>query len=365
MKTKIILTTVLSSMISMAAFSQEFDDMYFNSKDRAKLNEGKISADIGIARNTQAANQQQVNTRINPTDSYSARNINPEYSSQIDATTANSANDNYFVADYQPSGVNQNLSNCNCNSGTYYNPYYGNNAFNNPYYYGNMGGFGSPYGSYYPSYYGSPYSAFSPGLSMSLGYGWGGYSPGFYSGLGYGYGSYGNFWNPYSYYGSPWGYNSYYYPRQVIVVNGDNGGRNVVYQKRASRSSSLNNNVNNNYVRPSTNGSISGTSRSTVSGVGGRTRTSQPEYYDRGWKRNQDTNPSRGYWSNTNSNSGNTRSDFNWGGNSGGRSSGGFSNQPSRGSFNSGGSFNGGGSRMGGSPGGGSSGGSHTRGRNN
>lgn len=362
---KQILTITFGCFIAFVAYSQEFDDMYFNSKDRAKVNEGKISADLGFAK--KSGEIREANAPINPTDSYSARNINPEYSTQLNSETSPVVEDNYFIQDFRPTGVNQNLSNCNCESGSYYNPYYGNgnNAWNNPYY-GNMGGFGGPYSSYYSSPWGYPsYGGFNSGLSMSMGYGWGGYNPGLYSALGYGYGS--NFWNPYS---NPWrngyygGYSGSYYPGQVIIINnGDTGGTRVSYSKRSSRSSSINNTVENSRP-PSSMANVNNTGRSTINS--GRTRSASPEYYDSGWKRTQNANNNtvRDYWNNSNSGGTNssTRSVFDRNNsNSGGRQgSSGFST-PTRSSFGSGG-VNSGGSRSGSS---GSSSGSKTRGRGN
>ena len=346
-----LLTLILGCFIAFVAIGQELDDMYFNSKDRAKTNAIKIKADLGLAGSNSKTTE--ANLPINPTDSYSARNINPEYASQLNTDVSPEIDDSYFPQDFQPKGVNQNLSNCNCSSGSYYNPYYGNSAFNNPYY-GYNNGFGSPYGSFYPSYGG-----YGSGLSMSLGYGWGGFNPGYYGGMGYGYGSNfgGNFWNPYS---NPWGggyYNSYY-PGQVIVINnGDGAGRKVAYTKRSSRSSNFNNYIND--TRSNSIGNVNGNSRSNVSS--GRSRTVTPEYYDRSWKRNQNMSPVRGYQSSFNSGNNSTRSSFNSNTNTGGRSNTGYI-APSRNSFKSG--TSGGGSRSSGSSGS-SSGGTKTRGRNN
>lgn len=351
--TGLFLTIVAAGLASLASHAQENDDMYFNSKDRAKLNEKKISADLGLGRKNNAGPQKTI--PINPTDSYSARNVNPEYSAQLKEGSAPVIEDNYFIADYQPKSVNQNLSNCNCSSGSFYNPYYGNSAFNNPYY-GYSSGFGSPWSNYYSSPWGNPYSSFNSGWNMSLGYGWGNMNPMWYNSLGYGYGS---FWN--SYY-NPWQSNYWggYYPGQVVVIRNSDYARPYVQSKRVSRSSTLNNNVE--YSRSgSTTVAGTGTSRSSVSG--GRTRTN-PEYYDRSWKRNQEPGTTRSYWSNSNSSgsSNGSRSYSNWNNTGGRQGSSGFST-PSRSTFNSGGSFSGG-SRSGSSSGG-SSGGSRSRGRNN
>lgn len=350
-----VLLMILGCFVAGTAFGQEFDDMYFNSKDRAKINERKITADLGLTK--KSGDIAEANAPINPSDSYSARNINPEYASQLNSGTQPVLEDNYFIQDFQPTGVNKNISNCNCGPGTYYNPYFGN-AWNNPYY-GYMDGFGSPYSSFYPSTWGYPsYGGFNSGLSMSMGYGWGSYNPGFYGGMGYG--SYaGNFWNPYR---SPWGYYGYrsYYPGQVIIINnGDSNGPRVSYSKRSARSSSINHAVDNS--RPSSVGVVN-TGRTSLTNSG-RSRTTTPEYYDRGWKRNSDVNTTRSYWGNTNTgNNSNTRSVFDRSNSNfnGRQNSSGFST-PSRSSFNTGG-VNSGGSRSGST---GGSSGAKTRGRNN
>lgn len=358
--TRRFLTLILGCFVAMVALGQELDDMYFNSKDRSKVNKGKITADLGLSKNNNKA--AEANTPINPTDSYSARNVNPEYSAQLDNGSLPIIEDNYFIPDFQPTGINQNLSNCNCGSGSFYNPYYGNSAFNNPYY-GYTGGFGSPYSNYYPSAWGNPYGGYGSGLNMSLGYGWGGFNPGYYGGMGYGLGGYANnFWNPYNSWGG--GYYNSYYPGQVIVINNSDAyGRKVSYAKRSSRSSTINHDVDNS--RYNSGSTVVGNSRTNLSRTnlnGGRSRSTAPEYYDRSWKRNQNDAPTRGYWNNTNTNSNTTRSRFGEPNtNPGGRTSSGYT-APSRSSFNSG--TTSGGSRSSGSSGS-SSGGSKTRGRNN
>src|SRR5271154_6576369 len=119
MKNKSGILIAVSLMASVAAYSQsETDDMYFNSKDRAKTQDVKpqsfarASSRQDDARFNSTPNQ--ASSVINPTDSYSARGENPEYASR--ANTQNSASDaQYFVPNYQPTGVNQNLLSSNCN----------------------------------------------------------------------------------------------------------------------------------------------------------------------------------------------------------------------------------------------------------
>ena len=88
MKTKITLLTLLG-MISTLGFSQnvEYDDMYFNKKDREKLRESTLVSNktANVERvNTSATKSEQID-RFNPTDSYSARNVNPDF---VDNQTA-------------------------------------------------------------------------------------------------------------------------------------------------------------------------------------------------------------------------------------------------------------------------------------
>ncbi len=386
MKTKYALMSGLVMLLATAAFAQvEYDDMYFNSKDRAKLNASK---EVILARQYEEEDKTIVKTSpINPTDSYSGRSVNPEYTNRLKVNSNPSASaSQYFISGYQPANVNKNVASNNCNCGnSMYNPYYGGYSMN-PYYngmYGNsMYGFASPYSSFYSpwgmSMMGS--SFYRPGFSSMFGYGLGG----MYGGMGYGFGnSWGNPWNygygssfynsfGYGGYGMPYygygGYISNYYGNNGMVVSGGDYN-NTVYGKRSSRSSDTNNLIDRSrpesaYTR---NGRTVATGRS-------RSDNSQSQYYDRGWKRDPSINSSRSMWSDNSGSTSGSRSAWsngssssgrvsssnnnNWGGNSNSRSS--FN------SFGSGGSSFGGGSRSGGSSfggGGGSSGGGHSRGR--
>lgn len=385
MKTKVVIGC-MTCLVSFSAWSQqgEMDDLYFNSRDRAKLNEKQAAAEIATYRKVEEQNK--ANATINPTDSYSARNINPEYSTQsnVDNTADQAADDSYFVSDYQPTGVNQNLSK---SSGYYnnYNPY--SSAYSNPYYGNYASGF-SPYGMYGSMY--NPYSAFSPyssfgypyggfyqpGLSMSMGYGFGGFYPGLYSSMAYGMGAYGfnSLWNPYygygsGYYGMGGGY--YGYPSVVVVNNGDNGS--TVHGRRPMRSSSVNNVVDNTRQTVGYTRNDGRTSSSGRTATSGRTSSNaSPAYYQSNWRRT--TQPSSvttrsSFWNNVNNNAGvnpqrNTtnRSNFNnWGNQVQQQRS--FDNMSNRPQFGGGsmGGFSGG--SRGHSSGGGGGGG--TRGRNN
>lgn len=361
MKAKLIIISIVGYLFSFAAYSQvETDDMYFKASDRAKLNQGKVTAE-NVMTPKKLAEASEVNQPINPTDSYSARNINPEYSAQLNENESVVSEDNYFTPDFQPRAVNQNISNCNCGQGSFYNPYNGVNrfnSFNSPYYnpYGYPGGFNS-FNSF--SSFGYPYSGFNSGFGLSTGFGWGGFSPGFYGGLGYG--AFNGFYDPF-------GYNSFgFFPRTRVVFVSSDAGNRVVNSRRPTRSTNTNNLVTGN-SRTATTGNTVG-QRTTISSGRTGNGVTQSDYYNKGWRKIQNTNANGRFQDNNSTignsntrtiNSNNTRSNFNWGNsNSNSRQgSSGFTPAPSRNTFD-------GGSRTGGSRSGGSSGGTKTRGRNN
>ena len=82
MKTKYTLLTGVAVLAVTVAFGQvEHDDMYFNSKDRAKLNTSK---QVVLAKQYKQEDLQAVKVSpINPTDSYSGRSVNPEYTNRL------------------------------------------------------------------------------------------------------------------------------------------------------------------------------------------------------------------------------------------------------------------------------------------
>lgn len=381
---------ILAFVLAAAgAWAQEYDDMYFNSGDRVKAN----TVSKTFARRTQLSDTDEAEDvpAINPTDSYSARTENPEYTSRRNNSGAEGGEADYFVADYQPPvTVNPNFTRNNFNTGGF-NPYFNNfNTFNtfNPYF----NSFGNPWGFYDPFWGPGWGGGFNPAWSTSIGYSFGGFNPGWFGSVGYNWGwgnsmwAVGSAWNSWGW-GSPWGFGSSWnnwgwgggwYPGNVIIV--DNGSRNVAYGKRSSRSRDVNNNVSSgrNSANIDRASGYTRTGRSTTTAATGRTRSSgdqSSQYYDRSWRRNSESSTTRSYWNNSDSrNSSNTRSSWNnsgWGNNdSRGRTNSDWSS-PSRSSWSSGsdggsrGSWSSGssGSRSSGSSGGSSSG-SRSRGRN-
>ena len=292
MKTKLFFLPILAltATLSVSAQQIENDDLYFNSKDRAKQ---KSSYQASLT-----ANSEVVAKGIKSSDQYSGRTINPEYTSRLNANSnaIQGSTNPYFDSDYQSnSGNNSGYYNGFNNSyygNSFNNPYYGNswsNPYSNLYGYSGMNGmYGSgmygynPYSSFYSSY--SPYG-FSSGLSIGLTFGNAFYSPYYgYNSMMYGYGGGFGGYNPYYPYG--------YYPSTIIINNGDNGS-NIVYGKRSSRSSMGGNSV----MVPTTRGTAStgnsqGQDTQYSIPVNGRTQQSgsTQQYYQPNWRNNPDVN---------------------------------------------------------------------------
>lgn len=365
MNIKAAVVTLLSCFAISAAVGQEIehDDMYFNSKDRAKLKSSR-SSDLAIARVTteekEAAAFESDEAGINPTDSYSARNVNPEYTSRANSQVAQSDNEDYFVTNYQFNQQRQfNQFGNNFNS-WYNNPWYtasywgpGLGSWYTPYY---SGAYSNYYGGFYDPWmspWNNPYS-YRSGWSSSLylgscNFGWGNswnsWGP-MYSG----------WYSPYSSWYSPYG-SWYGYPSRIIVVDDRDAG--FVYGKRNSRSSGI---AYDRYGNRSSSRTYTNRGSGSRSDTGGRisTNSTQDDYYDRTWRNNSrqgtgrasstgDNNSGRtSTWDNNNSRS-------SWRDNSGSSPS--YDRTPSRSSSWDGGSRSSGSS-------GGNSGSRSSRGRN-
>ncbi len=328
MKTRITFLSLLAVSVAMVASAQvENDDMYFNSKDRGDL----MAAKSTTMRKISTSTAHEVVTAINPTDSYSARNVNPEYLSQsLINPSGSTAAAPYFLPDYTPKTVNQSLYN---NSSSHWN----NNNNNN---FGGMGmmgmgmmpgfggmgmmpGFGGPFGNFNNGMYGwgdpfgfNGFNNFNNGgwsSSIGLGFGMGGWnswgnnswamggSPfwnnnycGFNNwNMGMGMGGFNN-WNM-----GMGGFNNFYPRNMIIINNGDPANRNVVYGKRTSRSTDINNSVNTSdrstsMVMTDSQGRVRG-SNGRVSGGSDNTGS----YYQPGWRSNPEiSSTSRTPWGN-------------------------------------------------------------------
>lgn len=312
MKNKVVMFNLVALLFASATFAQgvENDDMYFNSKDRAKLKAQKATEEAAYTASIKKVKKSKATQEdfTNPTDSYSARNVNPEFAARSNSQTAQIDNADYFVNDYRYTNTS-NLNNWNNNFNNWYgNPWYSANyygpsfnSWNNPYY-------GSYYDSWGNPYYGSGWSSsFSSYWGSSWNYGWG---------LNFGFGN--PYMNSWSSWGSPYGYGGWYggYPSNIIIVNNGEGGRNVAYGKRAtrggmvtSRQDGINNRTRSNYVSTPTNGGRNPDGGGRVSTPVRSQR--QEDYYNRNWRNSQQggTTPSRSSSNNGWSNSSNRSTD--------------------------------------------------------
>lgn len=277
MKARIVLAGLLVSMmvIEVSAQRAEYDDMYFRKKDR-EINKSIEAETAYASAKTKKQKPDEVTlteeeNNSNPTDSYSARNVNPEYVSRSNSEKASEDESNYYLEGYAPVSTtnNSNFNNSYYNNANWAaNSYYGsrNDFFFNrgygcnycspqmsmmitsaPYY---------PYG-YYDSWMNPYYPSYGSGWSLSF--------------------MYGNYWNPYGGYGYGNPYGGYGYP--VYYGGGSNYYEPAVvnYGKRPSRHSAV--------VQPTeridTRTRNTAAENNTMANSGNRTRQTQDEYYVR------------------------------------------------------------------------------------
>lgn len=280
MKTRLIIGMVIG--VSAGAFAQEYDDMYFRSKDRETLATSVSSTATGkdsysTFKKKHFEEVTMLDEYVNPSDSYSARNINPEYIARSSSAQATADEGNYFVEGYTPEALNAlkyisgyNTSNLNSMNNSWYNPSWFGPSFygaHSPYsYYGMndpwmMNRFGYGYGMNDP-WMMNPYRSgfgFNQGWSLSMNSFWG-------NSFG------GSFFNPY--YGNSWGmspWNNFYCPtnyRPNNMIVTDNSRTN--YSKRPSNNSVTTDIANRN----------NRTSPGVVDNSNSRSRTSD-DYYVR------------------------------------------------------------------------------------
>jgi len=262
MKKRIVIGSLLAIMVTFQVSAQrvENDDMYFNSKDRERLHSEPVEMTT-ITPQKNKKNQETVITpeeeNINPTDSYSARNINPEYISRSNSSQAIEDEKNYYVEGYTANTYDS-------YSSTKYTSTYSNS-------YTNSGYSPSVWDSYNNSYYGcgNPYYSGNSGWTLSLGY---------YSG---------NYWGSGWNYGMSYGYgNSYYSPYYPNYYTPYYGGYSSNYYSNSNESGS------HNGTRPSRHSAvvtpikrISPTTTSTADNSGSRIRQSSDEYYIKPFRR--------------------------------------------------------------------------------
>jgi len=280
--------------LGFVAVAQEYDDMYFRAKDREKAR--AASSQPSYTSNYENFKKKHFGDAtheeiINPTESYSARQINPEYVAQANVEQEQGDSADYFVENYQYQ--NQANPTDSWSSPGYYgpqinnwnSPYYGYDRWNSPWsnpYWGAGSGWSSSYSFYYGNQWGyacDPYRFNNFGWNNYYDPFWGpsyGWSPGWNFSMNFMWGNgWGNYWN------NGWG-------RPVYVYE----GRVPNYGKRPSRAPSAVTSAENRIrTRPTATQPADG--GFTEGRVRSNTNTNR-EYYNRTWKRDQQ----RSNWSN-------------------------------------------------------------------
>ncbi|MGD1961041.1 MAG: hypothetical protein ACFB2Y_19455 [Fulvivirga sp.] len=228
---------VLVSSISLV-FAQEYDDMYFSSKDR-EVKEQKTTK-----KNAEIAKIEEASTDLD--ESFSEKNVNPEYIAKYRAdqeqnTSGNQfEEDEYFNEDYREDQVVNNFQN---NADVVIQDRFGNTTYfrdardvywSDPLFYRGtvFDPFYSPFG----------FNRFGPGLTVNVGFGfgwnrWNRWNRFNSWNVGFGYG-WGNRWGYDPWFGGagfgfydPWFYDPFFCPtpfrNNVVVINN--------YESRANR----------------------------------------------------------------------------------------------------------------------------------
>lgn len=351
MRTKALVLTASVVLLASSVMAQavEYDDMYFNAKDRKKLKEKQASEAVAFSQspaskhNKNNATSEVYADNSDVSTSYSSRNQNPEYAARINSKEA-AVEEEYFASNYHPSSSYATAADFQTFNSSY-NKWYNSAWIPSTYWGSSMSGFNSAYyGSYYDTwgspwmnpysgwstsigyYSGSPYSYGYSGMGMSYTFGspysgWGNW--GMMSGIGYGaygYGGYG--------YGAGYGYggNYGYVPYADHVKNytyGKRGAQNGVVTRGQVRNSYVNPNSTvdkgtTGTNKPVYNGTAGGrmAANSSVSAPSRGQVQNQADYYNRNWRTarqadvyggsNSYSQPSRssqsGSWNNNNNN---------------------------------------------------------------
>lgn len=323
---------------------QEVDDMYFRARDRKSVASVEHSFTSNYDNFRQQHFPEDIKVGVNPTDSYSGRQLNPEFAARSMAAAASADEENYFVENYRPS----------TSAVPFNNAYYFNNPWSNPW---SMGWYSSAWARPWnnPWYWGwndpwmNPWmpgggwgwtpgwnygfnSMWAPGFSgwtVSVGYTWGNAwgmpwcTPGWTTWNSW------NAWNNWGMWNRP-----FIWSNEVSRVN---------YGKRHAQTNVISGDVRQHYnTSPRQVNSNTNVNTGTPSG---RMRTDNTEYYVPPARRSAPARQNTSYLRDGNTDQGSPMRNWNNSGSSFNRNSGGMNNNrpsytvPSRssGSFNTGG----------------------------
>lgn len=351
-KIKIALSVLFLSY-SLYSSAQEYDDLYFFKSDRKKVkyDEGK-SQNVNYSSETSVSDYQPKNTleNYNYSNSFSARQVNPEFIAQYQAENSEQgsgtapsndtfSSEDYFIEDYQedvsrvaniaPNAqtviVNNNFNNGGFNN----NNRFFNSGFATPYYDPFFNTFVDPFTGL-PIYgFNDPFFIprrrfFRPGFSFGLGFnsGWA-FNSGFSRGAAFGFGN--RFFDPFfcppgyafgfrnNFYGGY--YNGFYDAVVFNTVTFANNPNNRVVRRRLrgispSRGAFVSGRNNNSVTRQrgTSVGNLDGTNVTNGTGRRSRTDARNGRQVDRNFSDAQERYSSRSRRSDVNSSNGRSRS---------------------------------------------------------
>ena len=227
----------------MAASSVN-DNLYFMASDV------KIATQYAVANNNPSTFQNIAKEPTAPQESFSSRNVNPEYISRYGQTSVAEDDEVVYFDDNETQANSSNQPNIDVYNSFSVNNFNNNRGWGNSAF--NMGlgmGFGgfSPWGMGFNDPFLNPFWGFRPGFNVGLNFGFGRpfydpFNPFF--GFGGGFGGLGSFYDPFwgnGFMGSPWGWGRPIYATGPIIVMPGNefGNRRVVYGSRPTRGSSM------------------------------------------------------------------------------------------------------------------------------
>ena len=237
----VALVSCTSSKLAVNTFD---DNLYFMSADVKKATQN------AVANNQPGTFQTLAEAKVVPQESFSTKNVNPEYLSRYGQINTSDEDVIYFEEN-QVSNTTEapNIDVYNSFRISNFNSGWGNTAFNygfspfgmgmNPFGMGMMGV--SPFGMGMIDPFWGPNWGWRPGFNVGLSLGWGRpfYTP-MNPYLGWG-GFYDPFWGGNNW-GSPWSWGRPIYATgPIIILSGsENGNRRVVYGARPSRGASMN-----------------------------------------------------------------------------------------------------------------------------
>jgi len=233
---------LFASCNSSQLASSGADNLYFMASDE------KLATEYAVQNNNpeQFETLAEINSDFPSEESFSSRNVNPDYIARYQSETPSAEEDIvYFDEGQNPELEGEGSANIDAYNNYYSAPAGGNSGFNPTFNMniGFMGGF-SPWGyGYNPWMWGSGWG-FNPGLSIGIGFGFGSpfWGPNFglgwgmpiYPGWGWGYPGYG--WGAPGFgWGPGWGYR----PPIYILPGGEYGDRRIVRGPRPTRGSTL------------------------------------------------------------------------------------------------------------------------------